>query len=95
MKIKVLAILLPITLVFSSSSFADSKEEKIEWSQVPPKVQQTITEHAQGGKILEIEKETEKQVIIYEAEVKKPDGKKFEIKVDENGKLIEIEDEDD
>lgn len=95
MRIKVLVILLPITLAFSSPSFADRKEEKIEWSQVPSKVQQTINEHAQGGEILEIEKETEKQVIIYEAEVKKPDGKKFEIKVDENGKLIEIEDKDD
>lgn len=96
MNIKVLAVLLLITLAFSTSIFASSKEEKIEWSQVPLKVQQTITEHAQGGEIIEIEKETEKQGgIIYEAKIKKSDGKKIEIKVDENGKLIEIEDEDD
>ena len=49
-----------------------------------------------GGKIEEIEKETEtkdgKTVTVYEAEVKKPGGEKVEIKVDEDGRLIELKD---
>jgi len=90
-----LLLVLPITMAYAASSFA-GKEEKVEWSQVPVAVQKTITEHAGGGKIEEIEKETEskggKSVTVYEAKVKKPDGKKFEIEVGEDGKLIKIDD---
>lgn len=84
-------IFVPVTLLVAPA-FAD---EKIQWSEVPTGVQKTITEHAGGGKIEEIEKETEtvggKKTTIYEADVKKPDGKKIEIKVGEDGKLIEID----
>lgn len=94
-KIRILAAL--ITLFFASSGFAGLfDEEKVEWSQVPEKVQQTINQHLQGGTIEKIEKETKKKkIIVYEAYVKKPDGKKIEIKVEEDGTLLEIEDEND
>ncbi|MCW5602843.1 PepSY domain-containing protein [Nitrosomonas sp.] len=97
MKIKLNVIITLIALFLSTSSFAGLfDEEKVEWSQVPEKVQQTINQHLQGGTIEKIEKETKKKkVIVYEAYVKKPDGKKIEIKVEEDGTLIEIEDEDD
>ena len=89
-----IAIFIPVTLVLAAPAFAD---EKIQWSEVPATVQKTITEHAGGGKIEEIEKETEtkggKKITVYEADVKKPDGKKVEIKVGEDGKLIEIDDD--
>lgn len=95
MKKVFLLIALPIIMAYSASSFA-GKEEKVQWSQVPPPVQKTITEHAGGGKIEEIEKETEKKdgksITVYEAKVKKPDGKKIEIEVGEDGKLIKIDD---
>ena len=93
MNIKKLTMLMLMTLAFSTSSYAGCNEEKVEWSRVPAKVQQTITEHAQGGEVLKVEKETEKNAVVYEAKVQKSDGKKIEIKVDENGKLIEIEDD--
>lgn len=95
MNTKVRILVLLATLLFATSSFAGLfDDEKVEWSQVPKKVQQTITQHLQGGTIEEIEKETKsKKVIIYEAEVRKPDGKKIEIKVEEDGTLIEIEDD--
>lgn len=93
MNIKTFTILMLMSLAFSTSSYAGCNEEKVEWSQVPTKVQQTITEHAQGGEVLKVEKETDKNAVVYEAKVKKTDGKKIEIKVDENGKLIEIEDD--
>lgn len=92
MNIKARILVLLVTLLFAASGFAG--EEKIEWSQVPEKVQKTILQHSQGGTIEEIEKETEKKYgVVYEAEVKKPDGKKIEIKVKEDGTLIEVEDD--
>lgn len=95
MNTKVRILVLLATLLFVTSSFAGLfDDEKVEWSQVPEKVQQTITQHLQDGTIEKIEKETKnKKVIIYEAEVRKPDGKKIEIKVEEDGTLIEIEDD--
>ncbi|BCT67943.1 hypothetical protein [Nitrosospira sp. NRS527] len=72
---------------------------------VPSAVQKTITDHAGGGKIEEIEKETitqnvrilhfdsPKTVTVYEAEVEKPDGKEIEIDVGEDGELIKIKHE--
>lgn len=97
MNTKIRILISMMTLLFATSSFAGLlDEEKVEWSQVPEKVQQTINQHLQGGTIEKIEKETEKKkIIVYEAYVKKPDGKKIEIKVEEDGTLLEIEDEDD
>jgi hypothetical protein len=68
--------------------------EKVQWSNVPTVVQKTITDNAGGGNIEEIEKKTEiigvKMTSIYEADVRKTDGSKIEIKVGEKGKLIAI-----
>jgi hypothetical protein len=73
-----------------------AKEEKVKLSDCPAAVQKTIKENANGGKILEVEKETKKDgTVVYEAEVKKSDGKKIEIEVAEDGKLIGVEDEED
>lgn len=94
MKKAFLILALPITMAYAASSFA-GKEEKVEWSQVPPAVQKTIKEHSGGGKVMEIEKETEtkdgKSVTVYEATVKTADNKKFELEVREDGKLIKID----
>jgi uncharacterized membrane protein YkoI len=90
-----LLFVLPVAMAYAASSYA-GKEEKVEWSRVPLAVQKTITENARGGKIDEIEKEMEthngKTITVYEADVRKPDGNKFEIKVAEHGKLIKIDD---
>jgi len=93
MNIKIRTLVSLMILLFATSSFAGLLgDEKVEWSQVPEKVQQTITQHLQGGTVEKIEKETmKKKVIVYEAEVRKPDGKKIEIKVEEDGTLVEIE----
>ena len=97
-----MSVVLPAAMVFATSAFA-GKEERIQWTDVPPAVQKTIIDNAGGGKIEEIEKETETQkvrilhfdgsktVTVYEAEVEKPDGKEIEIKVSEDGKLIKIQ----
>jgi hypothetical protein len=93
MNIKTLVLVTCMSLIYTTPIFASLfGDEKVEWSQVPAKVQQTIKEHLQGGEIEEIEIETEKKTItVYEATVKKPDGTEIEIKVDEDGNLIEIE----
>ena len=92
-----LLVTLPVTLAFVVSGCESEKEEKIQWLSLPPVVQQTITENAGDGKIEEIEKERKtkngKLVTVYEVEIKKSDGKEFEIKVGEDGKLIKIEDD--
>ena len=96
-----MSVVLPAAMVFATSAFA-GKEERIQWTDVPPAVQKTITDNAGGGKIEEIEKETkiqhsralhfdnDKTVTVYEAEVEKPDGKEIKIKIGEDGKLIKI-----
>lgn len=95
-----MSVVLPAAMVFATSAFGE--EERVQWTDVPPAVQKTIIDHAGGGKIEEIEKETKvqkvrilhfdgsKTVTVYEAEVEKPDGKEIEIKVSEDGKLIKI-----
>ncbi|MBK9662331.1 MAG: PepSY domain-containing protein [Nitrosomonas sp.] len=98
MKIKTIQIfVLTVAMAFAASSFAGEKEEKVQWTSVPVVVQKTITENLGDGKVEEIEKETKtkdgQSVTVYEAKVKKSDGKKIEIKVGEDGKLIKIEDD--
>jgi len=92
-----LLAVLSVALAFVISGCESEKEEKIQWSILPLVVQKTITENAGDGEIEEIEKEIKtkngKPVTVYEVEIKKSDGKKIEIKVGEDGKLIKIEDD--
>src|SRR5687767_15481012 len=72
------------------------KEEKIKLEDCPAAVQKTIKDNANGGKIVEIEKETAKDgAVRYEAEVKTRAGKELEILVASDGTLIKVESEDD
>ncbi len=99
MKTKMIALAaLPLVMAYAASGFAGEAKE-LKWAEVPAKVQKTISEHMEGGQIEETKKETRitagKWMTIYEAIVRKPgaSGKKIEIEVDEDGKLIELEDE--
>ena len=71
----------------------ESNEVTVTIDQLPAPVRQTIETQSAGGKIHEIEKETEGGKTIYEAEVKMTDGKEYEISVAEDGKLISKEQE--
>jgi hypothetical protein len=90
------SILLSAAMVIATSAYAE-REEKVRWSQLPAAVQKTITDNAGGGKVEEIDKETRtkdgKTVTTYGAEVNGPGGKKVEIKVGEDGRLIELKDD--
>ena len=92
---QVLAVFVAIALA-AGSAVAGAKEEKVKLEDCPQAVQKTIKDNADGSKILEIEKETNKDgTVTYEAEVKKADGTVVEIEVATDGKLIDIEVEDD
>src|SRR5690349_18580374 len=90
--------ILPLSMALAASGFA-GKSEELKWADVPANVQKTISQHMHGGDIEEIKKETRtidgKSRVIYETKVRKPgpSGKILEIEVDENGKLVELEDE--
>jgi hypothetical protein len=92
----VLAVLVAIAVAGGNPALAGGKEEKVKLEDCPQAVQKTIKDNADGGKILEIEKETNKDgTVTYEAEVKKADGTVIEIEVAADGKLIDVEVEDD
>ena len=92
----IIGVLTVMALALALPALADGKEEKVKLADCPEAVQKTINDNANGGKIVEIEKETRKDgTVTYEAEVKKTDGTEIEIVVAADGKLIKIETEDD
>ena len=92
-KISILTVVLTLGLVLPALIYA--KEEKVKLADCPEAVQKTIKEKANGGKIVEVEKETKKDgTVVYEAEIKK-DGKEIEVVVAADGTLIKVEEEDD
>lgn len=93
MKVSVLAAVLAFALALPAIVYG--KEEKVKLADCPEAVQKTIKAQANGGTIVEIEKETKKDgTVVYEAEIKK-DGKEIEVEVAADGTLIEVEEEDD
>lgn len=83
-----LAVALPVV--------AGGKETKVKLEDCPAAVQKTIKDNANGGKIVEVEKEVTKDgTVLYEAEVKLAGGKEREIVVGADGTLVKIEEEDD
>ena len=65
-----------------------SKEVKLE--DVPPAAQAVIESHTSGEAIEKITREKEEEKHVYKVEYKK-DGRKFELEVDEDGKILEVE----
>jgi uncharacterized membrane protein YkoI len=68
-------------------------EQKVSIDQVPPAVKATILSQAGNGTIRQIEQETRDGKIIYGAETS-IDGKKVEIKISSDGKLLDKQVED-
>ena len=69
-------------------------EETLSPGQVPEAVLKTIEKHADGGKIVEIERENEHGQVVYEAEVVR-NGKEFDIVVSPTGEFLGTETEED
>lgn len=73
----------------------DEIKQKVSLTDMPPAVQKTIQDNLAGGKITETAKETKEGKTYYEAEVQRPGGEKVEIKVAEDGNLINVGQEED
>ena len=71
----------------------EKDEQKVSIDQVPPAVKATILGQAGNGTVKEIEQETRDGKTVYGADLI-IDGKKFEIKVSSDGKLIDKQAED-
>jgi uncharacterized membrane protein YkoI len=78
------------TALSITSLRAEEKEEKVEFSSLPEKAQKTIQDHAEGGKIIRVEKETDGSKIAYEAKIEAK-GRKREVVVDAEGNLESVE----
>ena len=73
---------------------AVEKEESLGWDALPEAVRATLEAQRPGERPSEIEKETERGKLVYEAGYE-VDGKTIEIEVSADGTLLEIETEDD
>ena len=76
----------------------DENKQKVAITDLPPAVQKTIQDNLAGGTVSETAKATKDGKTYYEAQVQKSGGEKAEIKVAEDGTLINVgkeEEEDD
>jgi uncharacterized membrane protein YkoI len=73
----------------------EEQEEKgdITWEELPQSVRKAIEAHKEGVRPVGIECEKVKGRVFYEAEYEEADGVQHEIRVDETGQIVEIEDE--
>jgi uncharacterized protein YxeA len=71
---------------------ASAKEAKIKFKDLPPAVQETARVQSQGATVTGYSKETEKGKTEYEVQLL-VDGKKRDVSIDPNGKVLEIEQE--
>ncbi|HWY74462.1 MAG TPA: PepSY-like domain-containing protein [Verrucomicrobiae bacterium] len=68
-------------------------EEDVEFKSLPEAAQKSLTQQANGGQITGCEKAIDaKNRVSYEAEISK-DGKKFEVSVDPEGKVVKDDSE--
>ena len=74
---------------------SDANEMKMTMEQLPASARDGLTTAAgTGATIGEVERETEQGMTVYEADVTAQDGTKWEVTVDESGKLIGKEKDD-
>jgi hypothetical protein len=79
-------------LLFPILVFAQDQENKISRSDLPPAVEKTVAEQTKGAKIRGFSEEKENGQTVYEAELM-VDGHSKDILVDENGRVVEIEEQ--
>jgi hypothetical protein len=71
---------------------ADDKAKKITLDQAPKAVQDAIKARFPGAEVTSVEKETEDGKVVYDVELKHQ-GRKYEMDIQEDGTVIEIEKE--
>ena len=66
-------------------------EVKVLMGDLPAPVRATLEKESKGGKVTEVEKETKNGKTVYSADVTAADGKKWDVVVGEDGKVISKE----
>lgn len=86
------------TVFFSAITLAacteNSSEIEIPVSEVPANIVTIVQNTLPGISLVEAEKETRDEIVIYELEGKLINGKEYEIKIAADGTIIKIELED-
>jgi hypothetical protein len=87
-------MLVGLILATAVSSFvsAEDHEKKIKQSQLPAAVQKTVTVQSKGAEVRGFTTEREGGKTYYEAEMR-VDGHSKDVLMDENGKVVEVEEE--
>ncbi len=97
MKLKTQLVALACSLAVMGSTHAE-EEKEIALKDAPKKVQKAIKTLIRllpdGAKLEELHKETEDEGTIYEAEIEVPGGTEYEVEITAQGKIVEIEMED-
>jgi uncharacterized membrane protein YkoI len=75
--------------------YARKRGKEITWTDVPAAAQKSITDKAYDGTVEKIEKQEKDGGMLYEATIKSTDNKSMEIKVNQDGELIELKTEKD
>ena len=92
MKRSIAAMTAAVGLAVASSTTAfaasgNSQTEKVKLDELPPAVQNTINQHAEGGKIKRVERTTENGQTFYQVSLK-ANGQKQEFKVSSDGQFL-------
>src|SRR6516165_5290878 len=87
------AVVLAGFFVFPAVAAADDKKaEKLKLDKIPKKVMEAIKNRFPNAEITSAEKETEDGKVVYDIELKH-DGRKYEMDIQEDGTIVEIEKE--
>lgn len=88
-----------VALALALPAFAADEEKEVDLKDCPAAVQKTIKDAAADGKVIEVERIVRKDgSVIFEADIKRTDGRKVEVQVAEDGTLLkksDAEDDDD
>jgi uncharacterized membrane protein YkoI len=79
-------------LLLASGARADEKDKKIPLDKVPKPIVEAINGRFPGADVSSVEKETENGKVVFDVELKHQ-GRKYEMDIEEDGTIIEIEKE--
>jgi uncharacterized membrane protein YkoI len=86
------AVVVGLVVLMSLAQAADKKEEKITADKVPQKVMDAVKARFARPEFVSITKETDNGKVVYDLEFKF-EGRKYEMDVEENGTVLEVEKE--
>lgn len=92
---KPLLALMAASTLLSAGLWSAEDEVKLKKEEVPAAVLETMLKAADGAALDDFERETKKGVMVFTATFTNKDKKEMEVTVDDHGKLVGVEAEDD